>query len=172
MPHPAHARSLAPTPRRSFARLTGDDNPIHLDADYARRSPFGRPIAHGLLFASLIPTIFGATIEGCVYVEQTLRFKRPVYVGDTVRARVEVVAVRDVPAKRARGGDGAAASAGDEAAPRPHQQLVTCSTVILRVAAGEGGGALLATPELCLEGSASVLLPLPSSAAAPHAQLA
>jgi len=150
------ARSPSSAHARRFAHLTGDDNPIHLDSAYAALTPFGRPIVHGVLYASLIPTIFGSTLQGCVYVEQTFRFKRPVFVGDTVRARVEVVAIREVPAKRARGGGGDAAAAP---ALRPHQQLVTCSTVISRVAGPDGEP--LADPELCLEGTAIVLLPAP-----------
>ena len=77
----------------AYAALLGDSNPLHTDAAFAATTPWKRPIAHGMISAGLIPTIFGATIPSSVYVSQTLRFTRPVFVGDTVRARVEVRAV-------------------------------------------------------------------------------
>ena len=77
----------------AYAALLGDSNPLHTDAAFAATTPWKRPIAHGMISAGLIPTIFGATIPSSVYVSQTIRFKRPVYVGDAVRARVEVCAV-------------------------------------------------------------------------------
>ena len=131
----------------AYAALLGDTNPLHLDAAFAARTPFQRPIAHGMLSAGLIPTIFGATIPAAVYVSQTLSFKRPVFVGDAVTARVTVTAVRLVPA---RGG----APAGAQ------QPLVTCSTQVLLDASGK----------VALEGESVCLLPplplLPAAAAA------
>ena len=81
---------------RAFAELSGDMNPVHLDADYAATTPFGRPIVHGLLTASLISTVVGTRLpgQGSIYVSQTLRFRAPVFVGDTVRAEAEVTEVR------------------------------------------------------------------------------
>ncbi len=71
---------------RLFATVSGDVNPIHLDAEYARATRFGRRIAHGLLVAGLISAVIGTTIPGpgAIYAGQTLRFLRPVYLGDTV----------------------------------------------------------------------------------------
>ena len=88
-------RCLAADDVAAFAALTGDDNPLHLDADFARGTPFGRPIVHGLLTLSLIGTLLGTRLPGpgAVYVEQQVRFRRPVYVGDRVTAAVEVTAV-------------------------------------------------------------------------------
>lgn len=79
-----------------FADLVGDHNPIHLDAAYAERSPFGRPIVHGMLTASLLSAILGEELPGpgCIYLSQSLRFEAPVYVGDTLTASVEVIAAR------------------------------------------------------------------------------
>ena len=80
---------------RAFAELSGDVNPVHLDADYAATTRFGRPIVHGLLTASLISTVVGTRLpgQGSIYVSQTLRFRAPVFVGDTVRAEAEVTEV-------------------------------------------------------------------------------
>ena len=77
---------------RAFAALTGDDNPVHLDEDFAKTTRFGGRIAHGMLTASLISAVIGTRLPGpgCIYVEQVLRFKAPVRIGDEVTARVTV----------------------------------------------------------------------------------
>ncbi len=83
-----------------FAALVNDHNPVHLDAEYAERTPFGHPIVHGMFVASLLSGILGERLPGpgSIYLGQTLRFEAPVFVGDTVTASVEVTAVR--PEKR------------------------------------------------------------------------
>ena len=80
---------------RGFAAISGDTNPIHLDDVYASDTRYKKRIAHGLLSASLFSSIFGTQFPGagCVYAEQTLVFKRPVYVGDEVVAIAELVAI-------------------------------------------------------------------------------
>ena len=80
---------------KAFARLTGDFNPVHLDKAYAARTVFGRPIAHGMLVAGLISAVLGTKMPGAgaIYVSQSLRFRAPVFAGDTVLARVEVMDV-------------------------------------------------------------------------------
>lgn len=77
---------------RKFAEVSGDRNPIHLDEVYAENSRYKKRIAHGLMTASYFSALFGTRIpgKGCVYVSQSLQFKRPVYIGDTVVASVEV----------------------------------------------------------------------------------
>jgi len=82
---------------RDFAAISGDDNPVHLDAEYAATTRFKRPIAHGMLYGSMISTIFGAKFDGAIYLKQSFEFKRPVFVGDAVRAVVTVVDVQDEP---------------------------------------------------------------------------
>jgi acyl dehydratase len=79
-----------------FAGMTGDAHPLHYDDEYAGKTRFGRRLAHGLLLASM--TAVGAStlapqIEASIvaFVEQTTRFTRPVFIGDTVRPRHEVV---------------------------------------------------------------------------------
>lgn len=75
-----------------FAQVSGDDNPLHLDEDYAKGTVFKGRIAHGLLTASYISTVIGTRMPGpgCIYVSQTFRFKAPVRAGDEVVARVVV----------------------------------------------------------------------------------
>jgi 3-hydroxybutyryl-CoA dehydratase len=84
----------------TFAGVSGDYNPVHLDPEYAANTIFKEIIAHGLLTASFISTVFGMKIPGpgAIYVSQSLNFKAPVKVGDEVVARVVVVDL--MPAKR------------------------------------------------------------------------
>lgn len=84
----------------TFARLSGDDHPAHRDGDYATQSRHGRPVVHGMLTASLFSTANGLLLgtPGAVSIEQTIRFLRPVFVGDTVTAVSEVVKL--VPERR------------------------------------------------------------------------
>jgi 3-hydroxybutyryl-CoA dehydratase len=82
---------------KAFAELSGDKNPLHLDDAFARRSRFGRPVAHGVLVAGVISAVLGNVLPGpgAIYVSQTLEFLRPVFPGDTVTATVEVTAYRE-----------------------------------------------------------------------------
>lgn len=77
----------------AFAGVSGDTNPVHLDEEYASKTMFKGRIAHGMLSAGFISTVFGTKMPGpgCIYVSQNLRFKAPVRIGDTVVARVTVV---------------------------------------------------------------------------------
>ena len=76
----------------AFAQITGDTNPVHLDETYAKTTPFKARIAHGMLSASLISTVLGTQLPGpgCIYLDQQIKFKAPVYIGDTVVATVSV----------------------------------------------------------------------------------
>src|SRR6186997_2499479 len=75
-----------------FAAVTGDRNPIHLSEHFAAKTPFGTRIAHGLYTASLISAVLGTRLPGpgAVYISQTLNFRAPVKIGDTVEVIVEV----------------------------------------------------------------------------------
>jgi len=79
----------------AFAGISEDFNPVHLDAEYASKSRYKAQIIHGLMASSLFSGLFGTELpgEGCVYKSQNIRFKRPIYVGDEVTARIEVVDV-------------------------------------------------------------------------------
>jgi 3-hydroxybutyryl-CoA dehydratase len=83
-----------------FSGISGDTNPVHLDQDFASRTMFSGRIAHGMLTAAFISTVIGTRLPGpgAIYVGQTLRFKAPVRVGDTVSARATVTAL--IPEKR------------------------------------------------------------------------
>jgi 3-hydroxybutyryl-CoA dehydratase len=75
-----------------FAQLTGDRNPIHLSEHFAARTSFGKRIAHGLYTASLISAVLGTRLPGpgAIYISQTLNFRAPVKIGDTVVVTVRV----------------------------------------------------------------------------------
>ena len=79
----------------TFADLSGDTNPVHMDESFAAATPFKGRIAHGMLGASLISTVFGTRLPGpgCIYISQDLRFKAPVRIGDTVVAKVTVAEI-------------------------------------------------------------------------------
>jgi 3-hydroxybutyryl-CoA dehydratase len=78
-----------------FAAVTGDTNPMHLNAEYAKDTIFGERIAHGMLAAGLITKVLGTQLPGpgTIYLSQSLKFRAPVRIGQTVTARVEVVAL-------------------------------------------------------------------------------
>lgn len=84
-----------------FAGVSGDTNPVHIDADYAKSTQFQGRIAHGMLGASFISAVLGVRMPGpgTIYLGQTLRFKAPVRVGDTVVATATVTAI-DEPKRR------------------------------------------------------------------------
>jgi 3-hydroxybutyryl-CoA dehydratase len=84
----------------SFANVSGDKNPVHLDETYAAKTMFKGRIAHGMLTAGYISAVFGMEMPGpgAIYVSQTLNFKAPVRIGDVVTAKVRLVEV--IPAKR------------------------------------------------------------------------
>ncbi|MDA0674991.1 MAG: MaoC family dehydratase [Proteobacteria bacterium] len=88
----SYARTVAEGDISLFAGVSGDDNPVHINDEFARHTLFGGRIAHGVLTASYISTVLGTALPGpgCIYVEQNLRFKAPVRIGDTVRATVTV----------------------------------------------------------------------------------
>ena len=76
-----------------FAELSGDFNPLHTDEVYARTTCFERRLVHGMLVGSLSSALVGMYLPGknCVYVGQTLFFKGPVFIGDTVNATGTVI---------------------------------------------------------------------------------
>jgi len=75
-----------------FAEITGDRNPIHLSEHFAAKTPFGTRIAHGLYTAGLISALLGTRLPGpgAVYISQSLHFRAPVRIGDTVVVTVTV----------------------------------------------------------------------------------
>ena len=81
----------------AYAGLTGDMNPVHMDAEAAAESIFGERIAHGMLIAGLISAVLGTQLPGpnSIYLGQELKFTAPVKIGDTVRVTAEVIEKRD-----------------------------------------------------------------------------
>ncbi|MHC1762333.1 MAG: MaoC family dehydratase [Negativicutes bacterium] len=77
----------------SFAGVTGDFNPVHIDAEFAKTTMFKERIAHGMLSAGFISAVLGTALPGknTIYMGQELQFKAPVKIGDTVTATVEVL---------------------------------------------------------------------------------
>ncbi len=82
-----------------FAGVTGDTNPVHINNEFAEKTIFKERIAHGMLSAGLISTVFGTKLPGpgAIYMNQSLNFKAPVCVGDTVTAKVTL---REINGKR------------------------------------------------------------------------
>jgi 3-hydroxybutyryl-CoA dehydratase len=79
----------------TFASITGDTNPVHLDETFAKETSFGACIAHGIFSAGLISAVLGTKLPGPggIYVSQSLRFLRPVFIGDEVTASVEITSI-------------------------------------------------------------------------------
>ena len=77
----------------TFAQISGDNNPIHTNIEYAKTTPFGRPIVHGILSAAVFSKVFGTLFpgEGTIYMSQELKFLAPVFTGDQYIAKFEVV---------------------------------------------------------------------------------
>jgi len=84
----------------AYAQVSGDTNPVHLDAAYAATTMFKERIAHGMLSAGFISAVFGTKMPGpgSIYVSQLLKFKAPVKIGAVVTARIEVTGL--VPEKK------------------------------------------------------------------------
>ena len=78
----------------TFADLVGDHNPVHLDESFAATTRFGRRIAHGMISAGLISAAIANGWPGSIYLSQTLHFRAPVFLDDTVTARATVTTVR------------------------------------------------------------------------------
>jgi 3-hydroxybutyryl-CoA dehydratase len=81
---------------RKFAEVSGDYNPIHLDDEFARSTRFGQRIAHGMLSGAFISAVLGKEFQGrkIVYLSQTMKFKAPVFLGDTVTATGTITNIR------------------------------------------------------------------------------
>jgi 3-hydroxybutyryl-CoA dehydratase len=88
----SYAKTIKSSDVVGFAEITGDRNPIHLSEHFAAKTHFGSRIVHGIYTAGLISAVIGTRLPGpgAIYLSQTLSFKAPVRIGDTVVASVEV----------------------------------------------------------------------------------
>ncbi len=91
-------RKISESDINMFADISGDYNPVHIDQEAAERSIFGKRIAHGMLVGSLISNAIGMKLPGpgTIYMEQDMKFLKPVYIGDTVTVEVEVAEIISV----------------------------------------------------------------------------
>ena len=82
---------------RGFAEISGDMNPVHLDDEYASQTQFKKRLVHGILTAGLISAVLGMELPGpgSIYLSQSINFRAPVYIGDTVTATVTVIKIRE-----------------------------------------------------------------------------
>jgi acyl dehydratase len=80
----------------TFASISLDNNPLHLNEEYARKTPFKKPIVHGFLVGSLISATIANKLPGIgsIYLSQSMDFKLPVFIGDTVRAVVTITNIK------------------------------------------------------------------------------
>ena len=89
------SKTISETDVYLFAGISGDFNSVHVNRTEAEKSIFGKQIAHGFLVGSLISNVIGMRLpgDGTIYMEQDLHFLKPVYIGDTVTAIVEVMEI-------------------------------------------------------------------------------
>lgn len=81
---------------RTFAEISGDKNPIHIDDEFAAKTRFKKRLVHGILTSGMISALLGMELpgQGSIYLQQTLNFRAPVFIGDTISATVTVTKVR------------------------------------------------------------------------------
>ena len=87
------AKTITEAEIAKFAELSGDYNPLHMDAGFAGRTSFQKPVAHGMLLASYVSNLVGMKLPGAgaLWARQEFRWPAPVFAGDTVEIRLEVV---------------------------------------------------------------------------------
>ena len=90
-----YAKTVTETDIVLYAGISGDDNPVHLNEEYAAKTMFKGRIAHGMLSAAFISAVIGTRLPGpgSIYLRHSLEFKAPVRIGDTVTARATVAEV-------------------------------------------------------------------------------
>ena len=94
----SYSQTISEADVKAYAGISGDRNPVHMDDEYAEKSRYKKRIAHGMISSSFFSALFGTKLPGpgCVYVHQSLNFKRPVYIGDTVSARITVTKIDEI----------------------------------------------------------------------------
>ncbi|HEV7348289.1 MaoC family dehydratase [Telluribacter sp.] len=91
----SHAFRFTQADVEAFAQVTGDNNPLHLDSDFAAATPFKRPIIHGMLGASVFTKVLGTEFPGfgSVYLKQTIEFMRPMFVDLDYEAVFTIISI-------------------------------------------------------------------------------
>ena len=86
------SRTITESDVETYAKITGDVNPLHMNSEYAEGTKFGRRVVHGMLVASFISTMMGTVFpgEGALYLGQEIKFRKPVFIGDIIKVRAEV----------------------------------------------------------------------------------
>lgn len=94
----SYSQTISEADVKAYAGISGDRNPVHMDYEYAEKSRYKKRIAHGMISSSFFSALFGTKLPGpgCVYVNQSLNFKRPVYIGDTVTAIITVTKIDEI----------------------------------------------------------------------------
>ncbi len=143
----------------AFAQLSGDDNPLHVDETFARRTTFGRPVAHGMLSAAIVSSVVGTQLPGpgALWFEQQFEFLLPVFVGDDIEFSVRIehkseatrTVVVSVEGQNARGhlvlrGQGKVMILGDKSATAPPDRPEDRVAIITGASRGIGGAIALA----------------------------
>lgn len=97
----SYAKTISEADVYMFAGISGDNNPIHINDEYAKTTPFEKRIVHGMFSAALISTVAGTRLPGpgAIYVDQQIKFRAPVFIGDTAKASVTVT---DIDQRRRR----------------------------------------------------------------------
>lgn len=97
----SYSQTITDADVKTYAGISGDHNPVHMSDEYAEQSRYKKRIAHGMISSSFFSALFGTKLpgKGCVYVNQSLNFKRPVYLNDTVTA---IVTVTQIDSKKRR----------------------------------------------------------------------
>jgi 3-hydroxybutyryl-CoA dehydratase len=97
----SYAKTISESDVYTFAGISGDNNPIHINAEYAATTMFKDRIVHGMFSAALISTVAGTRLPGpgSIYVDQEIKFKAPVYIGDTAKA---ILTVTEIDERRRR----------------------------------------------------------------------
>ena len=92
-----YSKAVTEADIQMFAAVSGDVNPLHLDAEFAARTRFGERIAHGMLTASFISAALAMELPGpgCIFMEQSLKFRLPVKIGDVITVKLEVTDKQD-----------------------------------------------------------------------------
>lgn len=93
----SYAKTISEADVYMFAGVSGDNNPIHINEEYAKTTQFEKRIVHGMFSAALISTVAGTRLPGpgAIYVDQQIKFRAPVYIGDTAQATLTVTEINE-----------------------------------------------------------------------------